>query len=82
LVHGIYEKKVVFVRFNPNKNPRVRRDKGMRAVVEKFETLERLLVLQSWLLAVTLDTAKFSKVTVLYLFYSHDSKRLWEAEGR
>jgi hypothetical protein len=80
LQHKFRNTKILFVRFNPNKDVSVKVDKSSRSESLRIPILERLLVLQSWLMAVTLDRALFPDMGMLYLFYSHDSKRLWRSE--
>jgi hypothetical protein len=73
--------KILFVRLNPNKDVSVKVDKSEREEKLKIPILGRLLVLQSWLLAVSLDPQLFPDVAMLYLFYGHDNKRLWPNPG-
>jgi hypothetical protein len=76
--------KILFVRMNPNKDVSVKVDKSERQEKLKIPILGRLLVLQSWLLAASLDPQLFPDVAMLYLFYGHDNKRLWpnSAQGQ
>ena len=78
------ESKILFVRLNPNKDVSVKVDKSEREEKLKIPILGRLLVLQLWLLAVSLDPNVFPDVAMLYLFYGHDNKRLWpnSAQGQ
>ena len=75
------ESKILFVRLNPNKDVSVKVDKSEREEKLKIPILGRLLVLQSWLLAVSLDPDVLPDVAMLYLFYGHDNKRLWPNPG-
>ncbi len=71
------DSKILFARFNPNADVSVKVDKSDETELLRIPILQRLLVLQSWLLAVSLDTGLFPEAAMLYLFYGHDNKRLW-----
>ena len=71
--------RILLIRFNPNSSFKVVGDKGRIETLDA-ERMDRLLVLQTWLLAALLDTHLFPKLGVLYLFYGCDNPRIWRPE--
>ncbi len=68
---------ILFIRFDPNSE--IELDDGDKY---KFSLLHRILVLESWILAIALDPERFPKhLLMLYLFYSRSSPRLWLPES-